>query len=200
MTDPLAMPAGFFMGEMMFAKVWIDSSDFERKANAFHQLPEAMRYVAFRRAMSRMKSMATTRVVRRIAERVRIQQKFVRQATRTRYSETDGSMEILIRSGWIPLYSIGARQTRKGVTVSKRGSYRHAFIASMASGHKGVFINTGEYNYASKRNNAIRELYGPNPANDVATSPAEYEQIMAELMETALVPRLVHELDRLLPD
>lgn len=177
----------------MLGKVWIDASEFERTSNAFNKLPEAMRYVAFRRAMSRMTTMARTRVVRRIAERVSIPQKYVREVTGARFSQVDNSIEIKVRSGWIPLYKFGANQNRTGVKVRARGSYRHAFIASMASGHTGVFRRSGTSRLP------IHELFGPNPANDVATSPAEYEQVAVELLEEALVPRLAHELDRLLP-
>ncbi|WP_080436323.1 hypothetical protein [Burkholderia ubonensis] len=70
----------------------------------------------------------------------------------------------------IPLINYGARQTTKGVTVRvKNGSktLRHAFIATMASGHIGVFERVGTGHKRVTRNGRaywsglpIRELYG----------------------------------------
>jgi hypothetical protein len=54
----------------------------------------------------------------------------------------------------IPLMSFGARQTKTGVSVEvtkgKRSIIRHAFLATMQSGHKGVFMREGPRRIASK--------------------------------------------------
>lgn len=44
----------------------------------------------------------------------------------------------------IPLIAFSARQTKRGVTVivTGRKSISHAFIATMRSGHRGVFVRT----------------------------------------------------------
>lgn len=177
----------------MLGQVRVDASDFARHAEAMRRLPQEFRIKAFSRAMRRMTTMTRTRVVRRIAERVSIPQKFVRDVTRAKYGEADTSIEVTVRSGWMPLYKFGASQNASGVKVKARGSYRHAFIARMSSGHTGVFRRAG------KSRLPIHELFGPNPANDVATSPEEYEQVIVDLLGEALVPRLAHELGRLLP-
>lgn len=48
----------------------------------------------------------------------------------------------------MPLAAFSYRQTRKGVTfsvnVAKRGFIKSAFVATMDSGHKGVFFRTGK--------------------------------------------------------
>lgn len=59
----------------------------------------------------------------------------------------------------LPLMAFGARQVATGVTSKawgKRKTYKHAFIAKMPGGHKGVFVRT------SKKRLPIRELYGPS--------------------------------------
>lgn len=80
----------------------------------------------------------------------------------------------------IPLINYGARQTKPGVSVAVlhgRKTVRHAFIATMKSGHKGVFIRAdvheGAVNAkgfkvtrmraaaASKHGLPIDELFGP---------------------------------------
>lgn len=54
----------------------------------------------------------------------------------------------------LPLIAFGARQTKTGVSVEvtkgSRRILRHAFIATMASGHKGVFMREGPKRIASK--------------------------------------------------
>ena len=72
----------------------------------------------------------------------------------------------------IPLIEYSARQTGKGVTVNVlRGRKRidGAFIATMPTGHRGVFVHQGETNRWVKRNGRrvrtrlpIRELFGPS--------------------------------------
>lgn len=47
----------------------------------------------------------------------------------------------------VPLIAFNARQTKKGVRVRIRGAsklYAHSFIATMKSGHRGVFLRAGE--------------------------------------------------------
>jgi hypothetical protein len=49
----------------------------------------------------------------------------------------------------VPVYALPHRQTRKGVTVEinvgKRTLIKGAFLATMKSGHRGVFMRTGEF-------------------------------------------------------
>ena len=173
--------------------VHYDSTDFFELSHAFARLPETIRQRVRIRAMGRIARTGRTRVVRRIAERVSIPQKFVRERT-SAYAGPGGAEAVIkVRSDWIPLHKFGARQTRTGVTVRARGSYRHAFIATMQSGHAGVFMRTGS------RRLPIQELFGPNPANDVNTSPEVYEELLAEIAERDVLPRILHELDRALP-
>ena len=59
----------------------------------------------------------------------------------------------------IPLISFGARQTKKGITYKKAGErvlIKHAFKATMKSGHTGVFRRM------TSRRLPIAELRGPS--------------------------------------
>jgi hypothetical protein len=181
------------------AEIIFDASDFEVIGRAFMRLPGDIKAKAFARAMRRMRDMARTDVVNRGAERTDLTRKMVRQRTTAYFNAGGATIEIVEQSGWIGLYKLGATQTGKGVRVRNRGSYPGAFIAKMKSGHSGVFDNTGGKNSKSGRNNQIRELFGPNPAHDVTNNPDEYLKVLAEILEDRLLPRVIHELDRLLP-
>ncbi|WP_434107650.1 phage tail protein [Paraburkholderia caffeinilytica] len=72
----------------------------------------------------------------------------------------------------VALINYGATQTKKGVTVrvkNGRRTLRHAFIATMPNGHKGVFERTGRGHRKVTKDGRvymsglpIRELYGPS--------------------------------------
>jgi hypothetical protein len=121
---------------------------------------------------------------------INVPQKAVRDRMKVS-AGTDGSTTIVFRSKWIPLYELGARQTRTGVTVKLRGSYAHAFIARMNSGHAGVFRREN----AGSPRLPISEQFGPNPANAVNRKADEYQAILAQMAEENMLPRLLHELD-----
>lgn len=88
----------------------------------------------------------------------------------------------------IPLIQFGARETRAGVSVSvKHGRkiIRHAFVATMPSGHQGVYVRVGNQHkkISGKWHGlAIKELFGPS-------IPAAFGN---EIVQAALV-RLVRE-------
>lgn len=175
-------------GELQF-----DVSDLVHASRAIYKLPGEIKAKAFARAMRRMGTMTKTRVVRRGAERVSIPQKFVRDITTATFNAGGNTVDIIERSNWISLYKLGATQTSRGVRVRARGSYKHAFIAEMNSGHRGVMRRVGD------KRLPIRELFGPNPAHDVTNNPQEYLEVLAEVIQDHLLPRFVHELDRILP-
>tara|TARA_R110002020_G_scaffold471284_1_gene698236 strand:- start:28852 stop:29388 length:537 start_codon:yes stop_codon:yes gene_type:complete len=177
----------------MTAELRFDASELEVIGRAIGKLPGHIKTKAMARAMRRMRDMARTRVVKRTAERVDLPTSRVREVTTAHFNAGGHTIEIIEKSGWIPLYRLGATQTSKGVRVRARGSYRSAFLAKFKSGHRGVMKRTGAARYP------IRELYGPNPAHDVTNNPEVYLKVLAELIETSLAPRVLHELDRLLP-
>lgn len=172
----------------------VDASDFFRLSRAMDNLPTAIKYRVINRSLHRMQTMGKTRVVRLAAQRVSLAQKHIRPNVKTPFGKGLSKREIVVRTSWIPLGKLGPRQTRRGVTVPKRGSFRSAFIATMSSGHTGVFKRK------TTRSTPIFELHGPNPANDIATSPDPYQDLLSELIRDDLGNRMIHELSRALPN
>ena len=171
----------------------VDTSDLVHLSRAIAKLPEEIKAKAAARAMRRVRDMARSRVVKRSAERVDMTQARIRELTTAKFNAGGRTIDVVMRSGWIGLYKLGARQTKTGVTVRLRGSYKSAFIAKMKSGHVGVMKREGTARLP------IRELFGPNPAHDVTNNPEEFLKVMAEVIESRLAPRFLHEVERLLP-
>ena len=83
----------------------------------------------------------------------------------------------------IPLIGYGARQTAKGVSVSVlhgRKVITHAFIATMPSGHKGVFVRVGDQHKKVNRKGGtvwsglpIKELFGPSVPDGLANKAVQ---------------------------
>jgi len=172
------------------AEIRYDAQDFFRLSRAFERLPAEIKAKVTARAMARIGDMGRTRVVRRIAERINLPQGIVRDKTKA-YVSSDAAV-LRVASNWISLYRIGARQTRSGVTVRARGSYKSAFIATM-NGGTTVFKREGSRRFP------VEVLYGPNPANDVVNNPDVYQNVMIDLAENFVFPRMLHELGRILP-
>lgn len=175
------------------SEVTFDASEIAALGRSINNLPGEIKAKAMARAMRRMRDMARTQVVKRSAERVDVQQSRIRKLTTAHFNAGGNTIEIVEKSGWISLYDLGATQTRTGVRVRLRGSYRSAFIAQMKSGHRGVMKRQG------KDRLPIRELYGPNPAHDVTNNPDEFIKVLTDIIEDHLAPRVLHEIDRLLP-
>lgn len=100
-----------------------------------------------------------------------------------RASRRDLQAVIAVASKPIPLIRYGARETSRGVTVRvKKGGGRKvvrvddrgAFLATVGSGHRGVFVRR------SKQRLPIRELFGPSVAQVVKDASLE-----ARLQEAA---------------
>lgn len=174
----------------MSAEIRYDAADFSRLSVAIGRLPAEIRSKVMARAMARVGDMGRTRIVRRIAERIDLPVGIVRSKTQA-YVSSESAI-VRVASDWISLYRIGARQTRTGVTVRGRGSYRSAFIATM-NGGTAVFKREGASRFP------VEALYGPNPANDVRTSPEVYQRLLVEIAERTVLPRILHELSRILP-
>lgn len=174
-------------------QVIFDASEIDQLGRAFRNLSGEIKTKAMARAMRRMRDMARTQVVRLGAARVDIPVGKVRERTTAYFNAGGNTIEVVEKSGWIRLYELGATRTAVGVRVRGRGSYRHAFIAGMASGHTGVMRRVGMSRLP------IRELFGPNPAHDVTNNPEDYLDLMTTLIEDNLLPRVLHEIDRLLP-
>ncbi|MDI7864312.1 phage tail protein [Rhizobiaceae bacterium n13] len=177
----------------MTAELRFDASELLNLSRAIKALPEAIKTKAMASAMRRMREMARTRIVKRSAEHTRLPVGVVRKLTTARFNAGGNTQDIVVKSGWIHLYKLGATQTKRGVRVKTRGSYAHAFIATMKSGHTAVAMRVGD------KSLPIRELFGPNPANAITNNPDVYLDVIAEIIRDHLAPRVLHEIDRLLP-
>ena len=174
-----------------------NANDFAALGRAIANLPGDIKAKAISRAMRRVADMARTRIVRRQAPRLKLPQKFIRDVTTARFNAGGNTAEVVSRSGFIPLYKLGATQTSRGVRVRGRGSYAHAFLAGMNSGHKGVFHRAAAPESMARL--PIQELFGPNPAHDITNNDDVYPAVLADVMHEVLLPRVLHEVARLLP-
>lgn len=100
---------------------------------------------------------------------------------------TESNLEVRLNATGKPitLINYGARQTKKGVSVTVKGGrtvLRHAFIGKMGNGHTGVFERTGAallgkkamVNGVLRRVNApIKELYGPSIPDSLANAAVQ---------------------------
>ena len=101
------------------------------------------------RAINRTATGARSQAVKAIAAESGLQQKTIRQkVTILRANMRHWAATIRIRDTRVPMITLGAKQTKRGVTVrDKAGGGRRliasAFIATMPSGHTGVFKRRG---------------------------------------------------------
>ncbi|QKV20254.1 hypothetical protein [Oricola thermophila] len=174
--------------------IYADATEYIALSRAFRRLPGDIKAKAFARAGRRVTQQARTQYLRRASPRLKLTQKVIKDLTTARFNAGGNTSEVIVKSGWIPLAKLSATQTSRGVYVRPRGSYRHAFLATMASGHRGVFMRKGAARLP------IRELFGPNPAHDITNNDRVYLEVLAEVIEEKLAPRVLHETEQLLPD
>ncbi|AEV37543.1 prophage LambdaW5, minor tail protein Z [Pseudovibrio sp. FO-BEG1] len=172
--------------------VSFDTRDLDDLMRGLGNLSGDIKGKAIARALKHTTAIAKTRVVRKSAASTGMRQKDIRSVTVAVNTGADIA-SVIMRSGWIPLYQLGSvRQTRDGVSVRNWGTHQGTFLATMASGHTGVF----------KRSSAarlpVRELWGPNPAADVQNHEDEFMDVLEDVADEKLRPRLEHEIDRLL--
>ena len=115
----------------------------------FRALPDQIMKPAVTSAINKVAALARTQAVREMKQIYALPASalrraiFVNRATRTTLTAT-----LKAEGSPLPLILFKARQTKKGVTYEiKRGRrvlFPHAFIATMSSGHRGVFAR-GKY-------------------------------------------------------
>ncbi|SMD18480.1 hypothetical protein [Rhizobium sp. RU36D] len=179
----------------------IDDKDLAQLRRAIERLPGEIKTKAMRRAMSRLTAMAKTRIVARNAPHTKMPPALVRAMTTGHFNAGGNSSRLVVQSGWVHLQKLGAVQTDSGVFVNLRGSYKHAFQATMKSGHVGIFARILETQMpgVKHKREQIVELFAANPAHAITKKPDIYLEVLAELIESHLFPRYAHEVTRLLP-
>jgi hypothetical protein len=105
-----------------------------------------------------------------------------------------GKLVVVLKSTGRPvaLINYGARQGKNGVSVQVKAGrtvLRHAFIATMQNGHKGVFERTGKTHKKVKRNGKvvrtglpIKELFGPSIPQSLANDAVQ-KALMKKIRE-----------------
>lgn len=112
------------------------------------------------RALNKIAAKARTAVIREIASDIGTPIAPVRKQVTLQRATRFKRVAILRATGRrIPIIKLKARQTRKGITYGKGGSRRTipgGFIATMPSGHRGVFKRIGN------KRLPVTELHGPS--------------------------------------
>ncbi|MGN6589284.1 MAG: phage tail protein [Sphingomicrobium sp.] len=105
-----------------------------------------------------------------------------------------GRLVVMLKSTGRPiaLINYGARQSKSGVSVQVkvgRQVLRHAFIATMKNGHRGVFERIGNKHKKVKRNGKIvrtglpiKELFGPSIPQSLSNDAVE-KALMKKIRE-----------------
>lgn len=157
------------------------------------------------RALNRMAEQALVKSARQVRDagyNLKISE--IKKALRVARANQGQLKSAVIATGKpIPLIAYGARQVANGVSVNVlngRKVIAEAFIATMPSGHKGVFVRkpgakhkkVGVGANASWHALPIRQLYGPSIPDGMANDKVR-EAIMA-LIEEKFPQLLDHEL------
>lgn len=122
---------------------------------------EANAPAAIARALNRSATSANVVMVRAIAQDLGLKQGDVKDRIAIRSaSPSDLRAQLIATGARIPLIKFNARERLgRGVTArlpGGRGQYPSAFIATMRSGHRGVFVRKGRPRLP------IAELFGPS--------------------------------------
>lgn len=136
--------------------IQIDTKLVERELQG---LSRDIKEKALSSALNKTASRARTAAARAIRDQYQLSSRAVRNAIRIKRSNYQTlTATMLVEGKPFPVMAFGARQNKSGVSFRLKGRrvmIPHAFIATMSSGHKGVFarggypksvgvINTGE--------------------------------------------------------
>lgn len=123
-------------------------SNIARIRQQFAVLAAGIEEKATVRALNRAGDQAITAASREIRKRYNLKAATVRSQIKVRTRAKEGQLKFVMRifSKRIPLIEFAATQTRKGVAIrilkGARKVIPHAFIATMRSGHTGVFVRS----------------------------------------------------------
>jgi len=174
--------------------------------NAADALPRPAGFTrAMSRAVNKTAMQTRTAAVREVrAAGYNLKASTVRKAlalTRARPASPVATLKA--RGAPVPLIEYDARPTNAGVTVrvkNGRKPIRHAFIATMDSGHTGVFVRIGTgHKRLWKRGRSrwsglpIRELFGPSIPDAVGN--AAVQAALTRLVGRKFPAILAHEME-----
>jgi len=144
---------------MLAISVTVDERSFKEAAHILRAVPRAVPRV-FRRAIGRTVDMAATDLKRRVGAQITAKKSEIAKGiskTKTTFYGSIGTKAF--RPGLVAFP--GTKQTKHGVSyrisrTAGRRTLEHGFIATMPSGHRGVFIRGAESRLP------IREARGPS--------------------------------------
>lgn len=147
-------------------------SDFSAIERALTHAQHAALPSARRRTLNKLAQYAKSEAVRSIRSRWRFKAATIRKSIsikRANYKALEAEVRAIGQNS--PIIDFAARQTRKGVTVGvskgKRKLIKGAFVATMKSGHKGVFKRSAK---ATRRTKGRPTTSSPNlPIEEVYT-------------------------------
>jgi hypothetical protein len=182
---------------MANVSVNLNTSDWQRAIKALRAKAPARIVRALNRSVTSMQ----TAMAREVSKDMGIKVGDAKKAMRVQKA-TDSTMkaDVIASGARLPLIAFGAkgpepsRGKGRGVTARMQGGrnrYPHAFIATMRSGHRGVFQRTS---VPGGPRSPIRELKGPS----IPHVFNKHASIGLERGEEALVTNLQHEFDYLL--
>lgn len=165
-----------------------DKAKLKQLERELRGIPRALPKV-MSRGLNRTAQQARTDLSRSISKRIGFRVKDVRQRlTLTKATYSNWRSQVRVSGKRFGLIKFGARQTKAGVTY-KRGRervlIRHAFIAVMPTGHRGVFRRKGA------RRLPIAELRGPSLAQVFTGAQDEANRIYQESL--ARLEKNIHD-------
>lgn len=143
---------------MLAIQVTVDERSFKEAAHILRAVPRAVPRV-FRRAIGRTVDMAATDLKRRVGTQITAKKSEIAKGISKKKSTFSGSIGAKpFRPG---LIAFSAKQIKHGVSyrisrTAGRKTIEHGFIATMPSGHRGVFARGRETRLP------IREARGPS--------------------------------------
>lgn len=172
---------------LIFKIKWIGREKIPNTLNRLQRNIDRAKTLALNRTATELR----TRVVRMLNERTGYQQKLIRERfVLTRATRGTLTARLRITGKAIPLIKLPSKQTPAGVVVmTGKGSlhFPSGFIATMPSGHRGVYMRK------RRQRLPIKEMYGPSLQREFAALFSELRPIAIELFHK----NFQHEMSRL---
>ena len=169
-------------------EIKFDDEKLKQVQRVLRDFPKALPKV-MSRGLNRTAISARTQISRSLAKRIGLKIKDVRgMLALQRASYSNWRSAVRISGKRFGLIKFGARQTKKGVTYKKgrkRILIRHAFVATMKTGHRGVFMRKGPGRLP------IKELRGPSLSQVYKGSREEVNRIQIE--SAARLQKNIHD-------
>jgi hypothetical protein len=175
------------------------------------QLPKSAIDKAQVRAMNYGGDRGFTAVVRQLSKQVGMTQADLKRRSRAlgvkKARPENMNYDVFARSAHTPLGYFQPIQRKRGASArawGKRRIYRGTFVATMPSGHVGIYVRVPGKARVKKVNARgrvyysapIRELWGPSIAKELIREPTP--TIFRQRVRETTEPRLQHEIERAL--